>query len=147
MATLKRYDFYIGIDPGAQTGFACWHKEKKELFDLKTLKIHQAMHLVRRCLGGPGDAFRASWFIRVEDPRKATYFRGNDKHKAQGAGSVKRDASIWEDFLRSLDVPFEMVRPNPKSTKLPPKIFARITGYIGKTSVHSRDAAMLVFGK
>ncbi len=66
--------------------------------------------------------------------------------KQQGAGSVKRDCKIWEDFLTDLDIPFEMVAPRKGMTKYSAAAFKKLTGYEGKTSEHARDAAMLVFG-
>ena len=145
MATLKKYVYYIGIDPGVHTGFAVWDKINNKLQQVHTLKIHQAMLIIKYDYSDT--PIWENTFVRVEDPRMATYLRGDDMHKAQGAGSVKRDAGIWEDFLTQLGIPFEMVRPNKKTTKLNANTFKRITGYTGKTSVHGRDAAMLVFGK
>jgi hypothetical protein len=145
MATLKKYVYYIGIDPGVHTGFAVWDKINEKLQQVLTLKIHQAMLVIKHdyC----DSLIWENTFVRVEDPRMATYLRGDDMQKAQGAGSVKRDASIWEDFLTDLGIPFEMVRPNKRSTKLNGSTFKRITGFSDKTSVHGRDAAMLVYGK
>ena len=86
-------------------------------------------------------------FVFIEDPRKAVYKRQDDIHKAQGAGSVKRDATIWEDFLTDKRIPFAMVRPVKEMTKWSDAYFRKVTGYTGQTSVHARDAAMLVYGR
>lgn len=67
--------------------------------------------------------------------------------KLMGAGSVKRDASFWEDFCKDYGIRLVKVPPRENTTKLAPRVFARITGYKGRTSEHARDAAMLVFGK
>ena len=64
-----------------------------------------------------------------------------------GAGSVKRDCQIWEDFLRAHGIKYEMVAPHQGATKWTADTFARITGYTGRTSNHGRDAAVLVFGR
>lgn len=90
--------------------------------------------------------------VRVEDPRQRTWFgtermtREEERKKLQGVGSVKRDASIWEDFLTDLGVEFEMVAPKRNVTKLPQDTFKTYTGWQNRTNEHGRDAAMLVFG-
>lgn len=65
----------------------------------------------------------------------------------QGAGSVKRDASIWEEFCTDYEIPFRALPPIKGGTKLQPDYFKALTGWKGKTSEHARDAAMIVFGR
>lgn len=138
----ERPEFAIGIDSGVNTGIAIWNCSTGQFVDIKTTMIHRAMETVRQ--------YAVSHKIRVivEDARKATYGRNTetDYHKAQGAGSVKRDGKIWEDFLTDLKVPFEMKRPVKSKTKLSKESFQIITKYKGITSNHSRDAALLVYG-
>ena len=84
-----------------------------------------------------------------EDARHRTWF-GKDKNisaKLQGAGSIKRDCSIWEDFLQDYEIPFRAVPPQKGCTKWTEEYFKMVTGWKGKTSSHSRDAAVLVFGR
>jgi hypothetical protein len=90
------------------------------------------------------DQHGTSLFVRVEDARFVKF--NTDPVKAQGAGSVKRDAVIWNDFLEDLAIPFEMVRPRKQFTKLPADKFAMITKFKGITNSHGRDAAMLIYG-
>jgi hypothetical protein len=59
---------------------------------------------------------------------------------------VKRDASIWDDYLKELGVPYEMVAPRYNVTKLTSETFKRYTGWTKKTNEHGRDAAGLIFG-
>ena len=63
----------------------------------------------------------------------------------QGAGSIKRDAKIWEDFLMDIGVNHEMISPAKNRTKLKADTFKTYTGWENPTNEHSRDAAMLVF--
>jgi hypothetical protein len=136
------YKYYIGIDSGVKTGFALYCKPQRKLWFVETLAIHQAMWKVWRWhRSAPGRIF-----IRVEDARQAVYGRHNDIHKAQGAGSVMRDAKVWEDFLTDIGAPFQMVRPNKTLTKKDSKTFQQVTGFMGKTNEHGRDAGLLVFG-
>lgn len=132
--------YAIGIDTGVKTGIAIWDCDQKAFIEISTEKIHRAMDTVLSYhnIGGV--------FVKVEDARMATFGRSNDYYKAQGSGSVKRDASIWEAFLKDHKIPYNMCRPNKKLSKLSKEDFSKITKYTGLTSQHSRDAAMMVFG-
>ena len=136
---------WIGIDTGTHTGFAVWDDKTRRFISLETLMIHTAMEKVQQIyLQNGGDAF-----VIFEDARQRTWF-GKDKNtsaKLQGAGSIKRDCSIWEDFLTDYEIPFRAVPPQKGCTKWDDKYFKMVTGWKGKTSNHSRDAAILVFGK
>ena len=131
----------IGIDTGTKTGFAVYDTLAKELVTVKTLKIHQAMAEVY-ALKQNG----SSIFVRVEDARKRQWFGTGGREKLQGAGSIKRDAVIWEDFLKDIGVPFEMVAPKSVQTKVTVAYFRQVTKYVTSTSQHGRDAAMIIYG-
>lgn len=139
---------YIGIDPGVHTGVAVWDSKKKKLLRVDTMKIHQAMAIV------------SAWAIEedegitviYEDARKRKYlpreksameYRG----KLMGAGSVKRDCSIWEDFLKDTSCKAIALPPRAGVTKWNEEYWRKTTGYTGRTSEHGRDAALLVFGR
>ena len=134
---------YIGIDVGTHTGFAVWDSGERKLLSLDTLLIHQAMeqvlHWYYKC---DGDIM-----VIFEDARLRKWYGEESNAKLQGAGSVKRDCSIWEDFLKDKGIMFKAVHPLKGMTKLSSIYFKRITKWEGKTSEHSRDAAMLVVGK
>lgn len=129
----------IGIDTGKNTGFSVYDAEKKELLEVETLLIHKALERVSEWSVLP-------IFVRVEDARLRKWYGSAGKEQLQGAGSIKRDATIWEDFLEEKKIPFEMVAPKNNKTKLTSAIFEKITKWKKRTSEHSRDAAMLVFG-
>lgn len=135
----------IGIDTGVHTGFAVYDTDLKALESVKEYTIHRAMDIVKQ-LYDEGKDIK----VRFEDARKRTWFGHHtaeeDRARLQGAGSVKRDCQIWEDYLTDLRIPFEMVAPKNNATKLTAEQFRRITGYEGKTNEHGRDAAMLVYG-
>jgi hypothetical protein len=141
------YKYYIGIDCGVNTGICVWIKGDKAIRHIATVRIHQAMEGVKFWhTTNPGAVL-----VRVEDARKRTWVpryesESRERGRREGAGSVKRDAIIWEDFLSDLGVDFEMVAPKNNKTKLTAADFKRITHYSGSTSEHARDAAMLVIG-
>lgn len=135
-----KYNIYIGIDPGINTGIAVYNKSEKSL-KLATLKIHRAMESVKGIFDDNNGVI-----VRFEDARQRNWFGKAGREQLQGAGSIKRDCKIWEDWLKDKEIPFEMVAPKNNRTKLGAEQFAKLTGYSGRSSEHSRDAAMLVFG-
>lgn len=134
----------VGIDPGVHTGLAIWCRERKRIVDVQTLGITAAMRAVA-ALQLEGTLHS----VVFEDARMRTgYFGERSQAKQQGAGSIKRDCSIWQEFLEGLvGVPFLPVSPRQKGVKVDAARFAKLTGWTGRTSEHGRDAAMLVFGR
>lgn len=133
---------YIGIDPGTHTGLAIWDSRKGAFLSLVTLPIHRALQVVQY-MTTEGDVK-----VVFEDARQRKWFgEGDISAKQQGAGSVKRDCSIWEDFCNDYDIPFEARPPIKGATKVTAEYFKMISHYQGRTSSHSRDAAMLVIGR
>jgi hypothetical protein len=135
----KNYKYFVGIDPGVNTGVAVWDKEEKKIISLETVLIHQALDTVR--IWG-----HLSAFVRVEDARLRKWYGEAGRAQLQGVGSVKRDCGIWEAFLTENHIDFEMVAPKTVKTKMKSGYFAKITGWKKRTSVHARDCAMLVYG-
>lgn len=87
--------------------------------------------------------------LYIEDARKLRwggYNKGNTQ-RLQGAGSVKRDSQIWEDFANKHGFKFKLVSPKANAKKLDADKFNRLTGWVGQTNGHGRDAAMLVWGR
>lgn len=143
--------YYIGIDTGVNTGIAIWDNRKRSLLLVDTTTIHRAMKVVEE-YKGTAESESSKIVVRVEDPRQRTWFgtermsREEERKRLQGVGSVKRDASIWDDYLKDLGVEYEMVAPKRNVTKLTQERFKAITGWEKRTNEHSRDAAMLIYG-
>ena len=140
METKKQYKYAIGIDTGVHTGFALWDIQEQRLITCETMQIDEAMERVL--------FFKdVGIIVVVEDARLRKFFKGeNTAAKQQGAGSVKRDAKIWEDYLKRLNIDFKLVNPTSRKTKITDEYFKKISKYEGRTSNHARDAAMLVLG-
>lgn len=137
---------YIGIDPGTHTGLAIWDSPKEEFVTIDTLSIIQALDKVARFYKDNKGLFDI--MLLFEDARQRTWYgHGNTNAKLQGAGSVKRDCNIWEEFCKEKGIPFRAIPPQKGGTKLTPQYFRLLTGYKGRTSEHARDAAMLVFNR
>lgn len=141
--------YWAGIDPGEHTGVAMY--DGSQLVEVTTVQIHRALQMVASFVevsqanGIPvkvvfEDARKRRW---LPSEKNASEYRG----RLMGAGSVKRDCTIWEDFLKDLGVDYVAQAPRAGMTKLSPEAFARLTGWKGRTSNHARDAAMLVYGR
>ena len=137
----------IGIDPGVRTGMAVWDTSSRQLLDVRCSGIIDAMRYLRELQETRGiglvvfeDARKRKWIPRERD---LSQFRG----RAMGAGSVKRDCSIWEEWCREYGIEFICPPPRQGMTKLTDAYFRGLTGYDRRTNEHGRDAAMLVFGR
>lgn len=133
---------YIGIDTGTHTGIAIWDTKQKKFLEVKTLPIHKAIELVLTYATTFPDVF-----VIFEDARQRKWFGRTTRGKEQGAGSIKRDCSIWEEFLKDKKISFNAVPPMVGGTKMKEEYFRKLTGWTDRTSNHARDACMLVFGK
>lgn len=129
---------YIGIDIGKNTGLAVWDEAHQRLELLSTVLIHQAMEMVLE--------YHSLGTIKVfiEDARLRTWYGDSGREKLMGAGSIRRDATIWQDFLEDKGIPYRLVAPKDNVTKLNAKQFQRLTGWNSRSTEHSRDAAGLV---
>lgn len=137
----------IGIDPGTHTGVAVWDTGEGKFLSLETMPIHRAMESVLVWASLVHDKTKDIQVV-FEDARQRTWFgHGDTNAKLQGAGSVKRDCSIWEDFCKDYGIPYWAKPPVKGATKVSAEYFKTISGYQGRTSEHSRDAAMLVIGR
>jgi hypothetical protein len=139
--------YYIGIDCGTKTGLCVYNAEEKMITVLATYQIHEAMRITEDwCKSWPGQVM-----VRVEDARQRKWIprqktESAERGRREGAGSVKRDAAIWEGLLKSLGAKYEMVPPKNNKTKVTADYFKKLTGYQERTNEHCRDAAMLVVG-
>jgi hypothetical protein len=138
----------VGIDPGVETGVAVRELGQKEYAKIATMPIHTAIFYVLGLINDKNNDV----YVIFEDARKRKWFNDSgmtvkgSRGLAMGAASVKRDCTIWEDFLESQPVRWAAVAPRKGTTKIDAAVFARLTGYTGRTSNHARDAAMLIQG-
>ena len=140
------WSYIIGIDCGVHTGFAVWMRPIREFRIISSGTITTAM---RKILLLKNDGVKI--YVRFEDARLRKYIpampnESRERGRREGAGSVKRDAKIWEDFLQEEGIQYEAVAPKDNLTKLTAATFMRTTGWGAPTNEHERDAAMLVFG-
>jgi hypothetical protein len=134
----KQYDIIIGVDPGVNTGLAVISVKDNKFIRIQSYKIHEALYYARVI------SQNSNVLAVIEDARQRKWFGNNANAKQQGAGSIKRDCKIWEDFLIDQKIDYEMIHPIKGSTKIDSKLFKKITSWEKQTNEHSRDAAMLI---
>ncbi len=134
----KTKELLIGIDAGVNTGIAIWDTGESKFISVSSCTILNAIRQVHQLR----DRIKS---VIVEDARQVQY--NTSKAKAQGAGSVKRDCKIWEEFLVEAKIPHKFVRPSKSITKWDKNRFKAVTGWKGITNEHGRDAGMLIFGR
>ena len=130
----------IGIDPGVNTGFAI--SEGGKLLRVECMAAVKAEELVLQTMIDNGGKL----FVRFEDARMRQWFGSKGREALQGAGSIKRDCSRWQEFLEHHNIPHARIAPKANRTKLTAEQFKAITQWQGRTNEHARDAAMLVVG-
>lgn len=134
----------IGIDPGVNTGLAVW--DGQQFCEIVTASIVGAMKIVLDYAAThpvtiyTEDARQRTWLPREKN---LSEYRG----RLMGAGSVKRDSQIWQEFAEYYCIPIVLLPPRKGATKWDADYFARVTGWTKRTSNHARDAALLVYGK
>lgn len=120
---------YIGIDTGVHTGFAVWHSDTKYLAEVSTMTITQAMERVKMIADIRG---KDSMRLFIEDARQRKWFGNTGRERLKGAGSVCREASIWEDWCKEQGFQYRMVAPKNNRTKLSAAQFRTLTKWQGE---------------
>lgn len=132
--------YVVGIDPGTHTGFALWCSTSGKLISVETYTAHEAWAAVRNLIVRYGSN---NIYVRFEDARKRKWFGKSGREKLQGAGSIKRDCVLWEEFCEREKLAYDAVAPKDSATKERARL--KVAPYWkGRTSVHARDAAALI---
>lgn len=130
----------LGVDPGVHTGLSEWNRNAKCFISIKTVSIHNALlriHDMRKLIE-----------VYMEDARlRSGYFGSRGNHNHQGVGSIKRDCGIIESACIDWEIPIHLIPPQAQKglTKWDAERFKKVTEWSGRTSVHARDASLLVW--
>jgi hypothetical protein len=148
--------WFIGIDPGTDTGVAVWSRTQRKFTFVHTYTIFEALKFVESFI----DSAHADGGVMVifEDARKRKSLPKQadgaiDKDRLQGAGSVKRDSAIWQEACEQcakrwkIGFTWRGVAPNGKTNALAADkdLSSRNLGITYNTSEHARCAAFLVW--
>jgi len=152
----------IGIDPGRKTGYAeavSWGK----LLYIDTISFWDAVYRIdgHKRIGNkinvfieaPGDN-RAVWTAKsaiteaIRKNKNIHYAIDIALKISKNIGQNIEQSELLIEYCKKEDIPVTSCRPNERSmTKLTHKEFVRLTGLTNKTSEHSRDAFMLIWGR
>lgn len=136
--------YWIGVDPGVNTGVSVWDKKERRLLSVDSMLILEAQKTVLR-LWEAARLGNETIHLKIEDARLRTWFGKSGREVWQGAGSIKRDCQVWEEFLLDTGIPHTWIPPKLNRTKLDAPTFKAWTKWTGRTNEHGRDSAMLVF--
>ena len=147
---MKKYKYYIGIDPGVKTGLAIYDREEKSIALITSGTLLEIQYILQSHPWNKLIKF-GQVFVRMEDsrlrkwiPRQKT--ESAERGRREGAGHVKAHCAIWEDFFKIWAIPYELVAPKNNKTKVTADYFKMISNCPAKTNSHERDAGMLVIG-
>lgn len=140
--------YFVGIDPGVDTGYVEYSKATNSMHVLKTCSFWKTVQALTQ-LQNMGTSFA----VIIEDPGLNKFMYYQDKRAsnfatfqktAQNVGMNKAYARLLIEFLEDFNIPYFPVKPVTK--KWNNAYFKKITGYTFKTSQHVRDAVKLVWG-
>lgn len=145
---------FLGIDGGVTTGVALWSRKENKLVDVCSFSFWDAIRYFDKIVKmADGMGVTAV----VEDPRlirpvfgkKSDFSRKQTYGKiSQDVGAMKAYTALMVEWLHEKNIPTILVKPSQYTkTKLDAKTFKNMTKWDKKTNEHSRDAAMLVWGK
>ena len=132
-------NYKIGIDPGVNTGIAIVESGTYVL--IQTLSITMAMNYINTLLYDGNNIE-----IYIEDPNLRKWYGNNSGLKKQGAGSIKRDYSIWKIYCKENNIKIHPIHPKDVGSLFDNDIlFKSATKWLKKCSIHARDAARMVY--
>jgi len=141
----KEFDLAVAIDPGTTTGFSVYDIKNKKWVCCHQMMIHDAILSIISIVSKNESL---NIHIIVEDARNIS---GRYTNK-MGAGSIRRDCSIWEDFLNDIcksnkNVHTSYVRPTGnRFLKMEAEAWKKYAKWDKKAPAeHARDSATYLF--
>ena len=130
----------LGIDPGASTGVARF--VDGDLVRLDTIGPHQIERTIRDVMPGR---------VVFEDSRLLSHTWTTIKSRpaalkmARNVGEVDAWCKLIVAVCESLSIAAHGISPKAKGEKLGSEAFNRVTGWVGPSNQHMRDAAMVAW--
>jgi len=130
----------VGIDPGVNTGVACYGNGK--LLSLQTIQPIDIQEYIKESF---------SDLIVFEDSRLQSAVWVPSKNKAvanniaRKIGQVDALCSLIEETCNRWEIKFMRVSPKAKGSKMNAEDFNKLTGYTARSNQHERDAAMVAW--
>lgn len=147
--------YWIGIDPGVKIGYALWSVPDKRIVSLHT--FHE-FNLFRNHLQVFNSAWEGQIKVALEDTTlKNHIWDGKGRPSpdevrkllkvARNVGMNQGACREIKHLLEWLKISYLAIRPGDSPTKVEEGFFKKLTGWTGKVTEHSMDAAMLVVGR
>ncbi|WP_313080496.1 hypothetical protein [Pulveribacter sp.] len=130
----------LGMDPGASTGVATI--VDGELARLDTISPHEIERTIRAAMPAR---------VVFEDSRlqSHTWTRGKSgaasAKMARNVGQVDAWCTLITAICGELGIPAHGISPAAKGAKVQADRFAIVTGWMGRSNEHERDAAMVAW--
>ena len=128
----------VGIDPGVRTGVSFYYPGEHRVHSF-TADILEAMDAVAK------EHKQMTIFVNIENPNLRRWYGQTSREVLQGAGSIKRDYSVWVSFLEREGIPFAEIAPKDVG-QLTPALARKLTAK-KRTSIHERDAICMALKK
>ena len=144
----KDFNIVISIDPGTNTGLSIFDCDNKEWIMCRTMEIHKALFVINNIMAEKEP--NVNILVIVEDSRKIS----GGRERLMGAGSIRRDCSIWDDFLNDKvkvykeTVLFVFISPKGnKYLKMDKELWKQYAKWEDNKmpSEHARDSATYIF--
>lgn len=141
---------YIGIDP--PQGMATWDSNTKELELYPAMSFWKIIRILMKLEGEPVTVVveatyknQPAWH-RPGRPTPEDFRKWGKLNRNIGMNQIT--AKLIVEYCEANNLKVIESRPGKGSmTKLTADQFRKITGYNGKSCQHSRDAAMLIYGR
>lgn len=140
MSTQKTCSIVLGIDPGMNTGFAIY--ENGKLVNLQTGSPWDMAAMIRHLTPAQ---------VVFEDSRlqsnvwNATGTRAQACKISRNVGQIDAWCSYILAVCEQARVPVLSISPKGKGKKIDAAEFGALTGWIGQSNQHCRDAAMVAW--
>lgn len=110
MKQINTAPIIIGIDPGVSTGIAVWDRNARVF---STITSDGIVGVMKRVLALHKAVGVEVWF---EDARLRSWFGAKGREALQGAGSIKRDCQIWEEWCCLYGIKYRSIKPAAGAT-------------------------------
>ncbi|MCP3685274.1 MAG: hypothetical protein GY861_21670 [bacterium] len=154
----------IGIDGGQNNGLAVFDTKERKFTLLRSytfwdliekIKEYNKTHIIERVVIEATHLVKPTFKLKgaimsiasspKSDKKNLMCLLGTLDRRAQNLGENKRTTKLIVEYLERKNIAVEEIPPSKKTgTKINNKEFSEVTGYIGRTNEHSRDAGMLV---
>ena len=136
----------LGIDPGQNSGIATFSGGK--LLALRTISPHQLPELIRQ--GGVArvifeDSRLQSHLFSGHKPGARPLAAAQQMKIARNVGQIDAWCSLITAVCEDLGIAAHGISPRGKGAKLDAAQFARLTGWVGSSNEHTRDAGAVAW--